>query len=356
MKKCATFFIAVSLIITASCSNKESNNDQKFKIDEKNLTESLGMILKANLDARKGLSEFKKSFKDSSEFSTPTDVQREAYFDLINKNLKSDTSIILQGQKVSNSFLNYISPEFKTKYRNLIDNYTTTIEVTKQNLSADSLREFDIKTQTIESAFWDYLQEHQSEFNQKLPEFKDDFKASMVKYNLPVGNNKEIEKFYWGLFWRLSIGGFVVTLIFSFVIVIIVFLIASILKISERSKKEFLNVILVIPVSTVGFVAQAYLWILWSGFCVYSVKFFIDSPTVTQSWIYYITGFFASWLPLSYMASKEIETANSTKERNGTVVGSTMYILISILSFLVFSFFPTLMQHDFISFFYKWVY
>lgn len=130
----------------------------------------------------------------------------------------------------------------------------------------------------------------------------------------------------------------------------------TILIAKAAEKLNSFGTILLIPFSLIGFISQGFLWIIWAAFCAFSVKYFIDSPTVTHNWLYYATGFFASWGPLNYLSVKEQDTAETTKERNKIIIGSFIYIILIIVSFILFCIYPNLTSYKFISFIYEWVY
>src|ERR1035437_728477 len=113
MNKYFYYVSILFLLIFSSCSNENI----EFKADQTAFTQTLAMILKANADAYKFVEANKNGSIDTTSINKNTRELITAY-----------TAIISESEKVSDKFLDYISPEFKTKFRDLISINKTMIE------------------------------------------------------------------------------------------------------------------------------------------------------------------------------------------------------------------------------------
>ena len=347
MKKYFSYLLILLLALLFACSS--DNKSKEFLTDQKAFSQSIELIFKKNSESNKALEEIKSNPNDTA-LITKT----------LNSFIVSNKEIINESEKVSDEFLDEISLEFKTDYRHLLDEYKISANtIQSKNNESEDTTDLDKNTMIAENSFWNYFQAHQSEIIKKFPMIGQDFKATLEKLKVPSTKEDDkivIDKSYWGIIWRLAIGDFAVTFIFSLLISILVALNVLTFNATKKLKLNSMGTLLILLSAFFGFLAQTYLWVLWSAFCSYSVSYFIDSPSVTQNWIYYLTGFFASWGPMSYLLSKELDTVESAEEKNKIYRGSSMYILISIISFIIFCVFPNLLSSDFISFIYNRIY
>jgi cytochrome bd-type quinol oxidase subunit 2 len=158
----------------------------------------------------------------------------------------------------------------------------------------------------------------------------------------------EINKSYFGMLWRLFTASIVLALVYAvFAIVIIICL-----KLLLKEKKDI--TLPAISIGVLGHIFQLYIWLLWVSFCVYLVKYFINSSTVTQSWFYYLTGFIASVFLLTLL-DKGLEGLNRRQSLNSLeklqliIVGPNISYLLIIVSFILFCIYPNLMNNKFLS-------
>jgi len=91
------------------------------------------------------------------------------------------------------------------------------------------------------------------------------------------------------------------------------------------------------------FIYQIYFWGFWSAFCVAMTIKFTHIPAVTWDWLYWIMGFGWCIYLIKLMAYKEMQSIQSYKEARWMQKGTSFYLLITIVAFLVFSFSPSLM-------------
>lgn len=100
----------------------------------------------------------------------------------------------------------------------------------------------------------------------------------------------------------------------------------------------------VYPIFAVAAGFQVYFWGFWAAFCVAITTRFTHKPEVTWDWRYWVAGF--SWCTslIGWLAHKEQMTSESGAEARSTARGTTLYSLVAIVAFLLFSFAPSLMS------------
>lgn len=139
-------------------------------------------------------------------------------------------------------------------------------------------------------------------------------------------------------------------IIFSFIVVITLLPFGLISSIKERANSNsVLYNLISIPFFFISGSFQVYLWIMWASYIVFTIRYYINIPEVTWIWLYYLTGFGFLTAPLTYLLNKERQSATSQNEVKGIERGSNFYGVVAILSFLVFSIFPQLMDYQIIS-------
>jgi hypothetical protein len=69
---------------------------------------------------------------------------------------------------------------------------------------------------------------------------------------------------------------------------------------------------------------------------------FTHKPEVTWNWLYWIMGFIWCTSLIGWLAHKEKQSSQFLEEARGIQRGKTVYSLITIVAFLAFSFFPSL--------------
>ena len=249
-----------------------------------------------------------------------------------------------------NSFVNLIDSidfnEYKKKL-NVVEGNNLTSKQIDNSLLNEKLGEYlgsDAATSkqidSLNSIWWGFVKTHQDLLN-------DD--------DLLLGKKKP-NKSYLKMVLYLGIGNFIVTILYSLLIVFIMFLTIGLFKGAEKiGLGSPGTLILIIPKFIVSIGLQIYFWVLWASFCVFNVLYFMDSPQVTDAWLYYFTGFIAVSAPMSYLSSKEQETESSYAAKNRIRTYAEIYILISISAYLLFCFYPKLMDYKFISFITDWL-
>lgn len=167
--------------------------------------------------------------------------------------------------------------------------------------------------------------------------------------------NSEISKSYFEMLWRLFTASIVLALAYAIFAIIIIYFIKILLK----NKKD-----ITLPATIIGILGhlfQLYIWLLWVSFCVFSVKYFISSPTVTQNWFYYLTGFIASVFLLNILDNgmgglNRRQSLNPLEKLQLIIVGANISYLLIIVSFILFCFYPNLMNNKFLSIINEWYY
>lgn len=142
-------------------------------------------------------------------------------------------------------------------------------------------------------------------------------------------------------------------LVYSIIVLILFF--KFILKGKEKVNWTILSF------SFLFIIVQAYLWVIWTSYCVFTVKYFINSPAVTHSWLYYIAGFCAALFLLTLLDNamqgiKSRYNLNLSEQFQLIVFGVNTYVVVIVLSFILFSVFPNLMSYKYVSFINNWIY
>ncbi len=157
------------------------------------------------------------------------------------------------------------------------------------------------------------------------------------------------------MFLRLLISDFVSIFVFSFFVIALLLPLAAIGLLAEKINKGLLTIIS-IPFMIIAGIGQAYFWILWAAYCAFTIQFYIDSPTVSQNWLYYITGFFSVTGPIGWLSHKEKQSATSYDEQKKIQDGTFYYSLIAIVAFIVFCIWTSLLDYKYISWANDWLY
>ena len=133
----------------------------------------------------------------------------------------------------------------------------------------------------------------------------------------------------------LILSGFVA--LFCFSIALILLLLPLVIFSRYRNPPKTL----VIPLMGFAGCYQVYFWGFWSAFCVAFVIKYTQNGNGTWDWIYWILGFIWCISLIGWLSHKERQMSRSNEEIFSVYKGSTIYSLISIVTFLFFSFAPS---------------
>lgn len=134
----------------------------------------------------------------------------------------------------------------------------------------------------------------------------------------------------------LLFAGFLAVLIFS------IGLMACIAPMAIFAKSESPPKVVMLPLLSIAGAYQIYFWGFWSAFCVAMTFKFTQKPEGTWDWLYWIMGFMWCISVIGWLAHKEKQSSQSLEESRGIQKGTTIYSFITIVAFLAFSFFPSL--------------
>ncbi len=347
MKKYIAPIILFFFFALASCSDKNDNSKTDFLKDKNELLRSLNILGKAT-------EKFNQLKPTDANLNVDDTLAVIKFAEQVKeyKNVLNEFQLgINESEKVSDEFLDNIHPEMKSMYR---DKYIGSFKLQlssnlfekgfkysndKNKLAeiAEEENKQDKKVEEMQTEWFDFIQKHQDVLNDE-----------------DVLTGKKSDKSYWGMFWRFLVADFIATLLVSFLIVILILPITGIALLSEKIKSSALS-FLTIPFVLVAGLGQLYFWVLWASFCVFHMHYYMDSPNVSHRWLYYLTGFFAAIAPMGYLSTKEQETADTNTERNRIANGSFMYILLTIVAYIVFCIYPNLMDYKLISFINDWL-
>ena len=331
-----TFFI---VIIFISCTDKGNRN--AFKEDQKSFKASLASFEKAN----------ERGYKIQESLKSGQPFDAEQMFSEIKTG-------IAESEKVSDNYLDYIHPNLKSMYRNnLIGGYRLII-ANRGSGDLQKAYDLDIQRGQMQIKFWEFVRSNKDEINAKINGIGNKTFSEKIKSLLSGNENK---KSYWRMLFRFLISNFISVFVFSFFlgILFIPFLPLGLLR--EKINTSLLTV-LSVPFLIIVSTGNILFWLLWSGYCVLTVLFYIDSPTVTQSWIYYLTGFLSVIIPISWLSSQEKQIESSkietSFEKIKNINKSTFYYkLLIIISFITFCIWPNILEYKLFSllndFFYK---
>lgn len=135
-----------------------------------------------------------------------------------------------------------------------------------------------------------------------------------------------------GFLLILVVSSFIATFAFSLLLMLVV----GLLAVAARMR------VLAYPALGASFAAQAYFWGIWAAYCsVMAARWATDA---TFPSLYYLVALGACTSPISWMSHKEMATARSAGEVVGIQRGSTLYGLIAVVAYIVFSIWPATRQ------------
>lgn len=187
--------------------------------------------------------------------------------------------------------------------------------------------------------------EKQEEANQLINEWATYWESNKVEIIKNSKQQKSSEKSFWKMALMFFVASILILIIFSiFTVVVLMPIVIIIGKIKA----------LRIPFMVILSLSQVYFWLLWSSFCFATVKYYMDTPQVSYEWIYYLAGFVVLTGPIGYLSSKEQQSTNNRNEE--IKKGTAFYGIISIIAFIVFCFWPSLITYDYLSFVNNFIY
>lgn len=143
---------------------------------------------------------------------------------------------------------------------------------------------------------------------------------------------------FWGFVLRLLVGSFLAPILFSFLLVPLL----GLLALTVRRGKPKLSLI-GYPVLAMLVLAQVYFWGMWAAYCAFLAMVRASNPDVTHRWLYFVVAFLFVTAPVGYLSSQEQVAATSAQEVRGIRQGSKLYSGFAVVAFLAFSLWPSLM-------------
>jgi len=328
--------LILSLFLTTiftSCSDNE--NKEEFKEAQKSFLASMETFGKANESATKLFEDLKTGLL-GNEGQVISQIKKG----------------ITESETVTDDYLDFIHPQLKSMYRdNLVGSYKLLIE-NIDNRDLQKANELDIQLNEKQQAFWAFMQANQDDLNVKMKQVNKKTFGQKIKRLITADESK---KSYWRMFVRLIISDFLSIFVFSFFLIALLLPLAPIGLLAEKLNNGLLT-ILSIPFMIIAGIGQAYFWVLWAAYCAYTIQFYMDSPTVSHNWLYYITGFFSVTGPIGWLSHKERQSATSYEEQKKIQGGTTYYSLIAIVAFIVFCVWTNLLDYKYISWLNDWLY
>lgn len=312
MRNLFSFLIASMILMSASCSKNENDTSSLSK-EAKDFVESIALFNEANelIDA-----------VYSNENIEPTTKEHDEIVKKIEEGL-------VLSQNVPQDYLEKLKPGLGVMYHdNCAGIYKKILKSAKIHEGSNAgLDESDARKLQL---FWAFLESNEATITSNLKEYS----------TRPV-------KSFWRMIFILFIADFVVLIAFS-ILMIAMLPIAGISVLFENGSLVFRSFFIFLFL-VIASIIQSYFWVLWASFCSFSVLYYIDSPDVNHTWLYYLVGFFAVGSPIAFLANKEVNSKPSVADQNSTLRGALMYKIISIAAFLVFIIWPKLSDHTIVS-------
>lgn len=322
------FFLTFILsTVFVSCSdNEKKDNKEKYSKDLESFGKSIEIFDKANKFAL-DLAERSKRGEQID-----TSVVRDNFQQMLDK-IKEG---IAESDKVSDEFLDFLHPKLKSMYREtFVGSFKMMIEFSEKG-DYSKANELDQKVNSMQQSFFAFLQENQNNFQK-----------------ISTGDNAP-KKSYWRMLLRFLISDFAALIIFSFFVIALLLPLVPIGLLGEKLNSG-VSAALSIPFLIIAGAGQLYFWMLWASYCTFTIKHYMDSPTVTHNWLYYLTGFFAVSAPIGWLGNKESQGQNY-EDRKNTQKGTVYYSLIAIICYIVFCIWTNLLDYKYISWVNDWLY
>lgn len=191
-------------------------------------------------------------------------------------------------------------------------------------------------------SFAEFIVQNEKAFNDKFKKVygKNNF---IIKIHKIISTDESDKKSFWRMIGRFLIANFVTILIFSFYLSGFFLLTYPLLALSQKLRSEFSTITSFLTILILGLV-QIYFWSIWAAYISTNVQFYINSPTVKHSWVYYVAGFFAVGGPLGWLSNKESQIAQNPEETKNIQSGTVYYSLISFAAFIIFCIWPNSMN------------
>ncbi len=323
--------IILSLLFSitfVACTDKQNDSKTKYAADKDAFIKSLETFGKANEDATKFIEDNREKISNDPNFAATN------FHNMLTKYKEG----IKESEKVSDEFLDFLHPELKSMYRDtFVGSFRTMIDFSEKGDYSNAM-EIDKKVNDMQKSFYAFLHDNQDEINKKI----------LSEKNSP-------KKSYWRMLLRFIISDFISILFFSFFVFALLLPLAPIGLLAEKINNGLLTVIS-IPFMIIAGVGQAYFWTLWAAYCAFTIQFYMDSPTVSHNWLYYITGFFTVIAPIGWLSSAEKQSATSYDEQKKIQGGTFYYSLIAVVAFIVFCIWTNLLDYKYISWLNNWLY
>lgn len=107
------------------------------------------------------------------------------------------------------------------------------------------------------------------------------------------------------------------------------------------AKKQNPPLIVAIPFILLAGVFQIYFWGLWSAYCVATTYKFTTRADVSWDWLYFITGFSASYSLIGLLNYKE-QRRESFQRQSEIQKGTIYYAALACIAYIVFAIWPSL--------------
>ena len=335
MNKILTLTTGLILLLSSCSDNRPTKFPDNFEENREKFIATLE-IFQASNKISSGL---------TNDFTNEYENQEQKMKSLINKGIGLS-------KEISDDFLTFLHPEFSANFRNkLVKSYEIYLDgFTSQ--SDESTISLQMQTNQLVSDWDTFWENNFDQINNNLSiKIKTTF-GQKLKNLIIADKNK---KSYWRMVLRLFISIIVSTFIFSFIVIALLLPLAPIGLLTEKINKG-LATIISIPFIIIAGLGQAFFWVLWAAYCAYTIQFYMDSPTVSHNWLYYITGFFTVGTPIGWLSSKEKQSTVSYEEQKKIQGGTLYYGLIAVVAFIVFCIWTNLPDYKYISWLNDWLY
>jgi len=313
MSRFITLLLGICTLTFLSCTNDKESYPQDFKQNKEKFIKSYNLFLDANK-----ISSTLPNLNQGEQI-----IQEGTMIQMMKEGIQISNDI-------SSEFLNYLHPNLNDNFRNKLIKAN---ELYLNGLSERNDEELSLGYQMQASELiiqWTtYWNDNSDTINQKL-----------------FPNN--VKKSYWRMLFKLILADFIVVLVFSFMVVVLTLPMAPLSLLKGKINKLIFNV-LQFPIIVITGIAQVYFWILWASFCAYTVRFYIDSPSVTCGWFYYLTAFTFVSAPIGYLGHKESNYPNTPNEKKNIDLGVIFYGTVAIVGFIVFCIWSNLMDYKLLS-------
>jgi hypothetical protein len=295
------------------------------------------------------LESFQESNKISSGLPNVETAKREGQERKMKKLINEG---IETSEKISDDFLKYLHPELSEYFKGrLVKSNKLYIEGISGDYDLSEAIQKQIEANKLLAEWGSYWADNFDQINKQLTVKSKKTFGQKIKRLTSVNESK---RSYWRMFLRFIISNFISIFVFSFFVIALLLPLVPIGLLGDKIKSG-LATIVTIPFILIAGVGQAYFWALWAAYCAQTVQIFIANPAVTQSWIYYATGFFSVTGPIGWLSSKESQSAKTYDDQKRIQGGTFYYSLISVVAFIVFSIWTDILNSKYISWLNDWL-